>query len=61
MRRSKSNGSNIFLMLLGITLGAWIMRGFGFLTFIPGGIIWLLLLATIGTGVVHAVQRSKRW
>jgi len=48
-------------MLLGITLGIWIMRGFGVLTFIPGGLIWILLLATIGTGVVYVVQRSKRW
>ncbi len=61
MNRSTFKGSRLFLMLLGITLGIWIMRGFGVLTFIPGGLIWILLLATIGTGVVYVVQRSKRW
>jgi len=61
VNRSTFKGSRLFLMLLGITLGIWIMRGFGVLTFIPGGLIWILLLATIGTGVVYVVQRSKRW
>lgn len=48
-------------MLFGITLAVWIMRGVGILTFIPGGILWLLLLGTIGAGTFAAIQKSKRW
>ncbi len=50
-----------FLILLGITVTVWVMRGLGILTFIPGGLLWLLLLGTIGAGVVDIVQKTRRW
>lgn len=49
-----------FLILLGITVTVWVMRGLGILTFIPGGLLWLLLLGTIGAGVVDIVQKTRR-
>jgi hypothetical protein len=61
MQRLSSKSYRIFLIFLGITIAVWVMRGIGFLTFIPGGILWLLILSTIGTGVFSAIQRSKRW
>ncbi|MEM9449106.1 MAG: hypothetical protein AAGA75_11285 [Cyanobacteria bacterium P01_E01_bin.6] len=61
MQRLSTKGYRLFLMLFGITLAVWIMRGVGILTFIPGGILWLLLLGTIGAGTFAAIQKSKRW
>ncbi|MDF5739189.1 MULTISPECIES: hypothetical protein [unclassified Nostoc] len=49
----------IFGILLGISVAVWVLRGFGILTFIPGGIIWLLLLGAIAIGIISYVQR--RW
>ena len=46
------NHTQIFGILLGITVAVWLLRGFGILTFIPGGIILLLLLLTIGVGLL---------
>ncbi|TAE57201.1 MAG: hypothetical protein EAZ76_07015 [Nostocales cyanobacterium] len=46
-------------ILLGMSVAFWILRGLGILTFIPGGIIWLLLFAAIGIGVFSYFQR--RW
>ncbi|GAB4141024.1 MAG: hypothetical protein Fur0046_16860 [Cyanobacteria bacterium J069] len=51
----------IFLILLGVLATVWVMRGLGILTFIPGGLLWLLLLGTIGAGVVDIVQKTRRW
>ncbi|MDZ8109276.1 MAG: hypothetical protein RM338_27120 [Nostoc sp. DedQUE12a] len=48
----------IFGILLGISLAVWILRGFGILTFIPGGIIWLLLLGAIAIGIISYAQRT---
>ncbi|MDZ8029454.1 MAG: hypothetical protein RMY36_022295 [Nostoc sp. SerVER01] len=45
-------------ILLGISLAVWILRGFGILTFIPGGIIWLLLLGAIAIGIISYAQRT---
>ena len=51
--------SRIFLSLLGITLLVWVLRGLTILSFIPGIVIWLLLLLTIGAGVVTSLQRMR--
>jgi hypothetical protein len=61
MQRLSTQSYRLFLMLLGITLAVWILRGLGILTFIPGGILWLLILGTIGLGTFAAIQKSKRW
>ncbi|QSJ20128.1 hypothetical protein JYQ62_16275 [Nostoc sp. UHCC 0702] len=47
-----------FGVLLGIGIAVWVLRGFGILTFIPGGVIWLLLLGAIATGVISYAQRT---
>ncbi len=48
----------IFGILLGISVAVWVLRGFGILTFIPGGIIWLLLLGAIAIGIISYAQKT---
>jgi uncharacterized membrane protein len=48
----------IFGILLGMSVAVWVLRGFGILTFIPGGIIWLLLLGAIAIGIISYAQRT---
>ncbi|HEY9817837.1 MAG TPA: hypothetical protein V6D20_18840 [Candidatus Obscuribacterales bacterium] len=43
------------------TLVIWILRGVGLLTFLPGIILSLLLLLSIGTGVLWALQAIRRF
>ncbi|MDB9374850.1 hypothetical protein [Nodularia sphaerocarpa] len=50
--------TQIFGVLLGIGLAVWVLRGFGILTFIPGGVIGLLLLGAIAIGIISYVQRT---
>ncbi len=50
--------TQIFGVLLGIGLAVWVLRGFGILTFIPGGVIGLLLLGAIAVGIISYVQRT---
>ncbi|HYW21777.1 MAG TPA: hypothetical protein VE956_21210 [Nodularia sp. (in: cyanobacteria)] len=50
--------TQIFGVLLGIGLAIWVLRGFGILTFIPGGVIGLLLLGAIAIGIISYVQRT---
>ncbi|MCC5614597.1 hypothetical protein LC605_05800 [Nostoc sp. CHAB 5836] len=45
-------------ILLGISVAVWVLRGFGILSFIPGGIIWLLLLGAIAIGIISYAQRT---
>lgn len=35
----------------------WLLRGFGILAFLPGMILWILLFASIGLGVLAQLSR----
>lgn len=45
-------------IFLGIAIAVWLLRGLGILTNIPGGIIWLLLLAAIFMGIISYIQKT---
>ncbi|MBI1241609.1 hypothetical protein [Umezakia ovalisporum] len=50
--------TQVFGVLLGIGVGVWLLRGFGVLTFIPGGVIGVLVLGAMATGIVSYMQRT---
>ncbi|MDZ7960103.1 MAG: hypothetical protein RMY34_19840 [Aulosira sp. DedQUE10] len=50
--------TQVFGILLGMGIAVWLLRGFGLLTFIPGGIIWLLLLGAIAVAILSYVQKT---
>jgi hypothetical protein len=45
----------IFGIVLGTTVLVWVLRGFGVLTFIPGGAIWMLIFLSVATGIASRV------
>ncbi|RAM49562.1 MAG: hypothetical protein C6Y22_21810 [Hapalosiphonaceae cyanobacterium JJU2] len=45
-------------VILGITIAIWVLRGFGILTFIPGGIILVLLMVAIAIGILSHLQKT---
>jgi uncharacterized membrane protein YphA (DoxX/SURF4 family) len=50
-----------FLFLLILTVVVWVLRGLQVLAFLPGIVLWLLLLFSIGAGVLSVVQRTIRY
>jgi hypothetical protein len=60
MHKSLKPTTQIFLITLGVTIAVWVLRGVGILTFLPGGTIWLLILLSIGTGVVNGLIGTRR-
>jgi hypothetical protein len=60
MSRRLRPDTTIFLTVLFITILVWVLRGVGILTFLPGSVIWVLLILTIGTGVFSGIQRTRR-
>lgn len=49
--------SYLFAVITTITLLVWILRGLQVLAFLPGVIIWILLVLSIATGVFRQVSR----
>lgn len=60
MRKSLRPSTQLFLITLATTAIVWILRGIGLFTFLPGGVIWLLILLSIGTGVVNGLMGTRR-
>ncbi|MCU0524568.1 MAG: hypothetical protein MUF72_07060 [Elainella sp. Prado103] len=52
--------TQLFLLTLAVTIAVWVLRGLGLLTFVPGGLIWLLIVMSIGTGVVNGLMGTRR-
>ncbi|AFY86085.1 MAG: hypothetical protein CLLPBCKN_002708 [Chroococcidiopsis cubana SAG 39.79] len=57
--KSQNLALRLFIILLLTAIAIWVLRGLGIITFLPGGIIWILLLVAIAAGVFSRFQR--RW
>ncbi|MFB2881791.1 hypothetical protein [Floridanema aerugineum] len=49
---------SIFSLILGITLVVWVLRGMAILSFLPGGIIWVLILFCVIAGILSYLQET---
>jgi len=57
--RKVSPTTQVFLGIFALTALVWILRGVRILAFMPSAIIWLLLLLTIGAGVIAIWQGAQ--
>jgi hypothetical protein len=51
--------TQVFLGLLAFTAVVWTLRGLGLLTFLPGIVIWVLILLCFGTGIFSSLQKMR--
>jgi hypothetical protein len=56
--RSSSLGQ-LFWLILGLTLLVYVLRGIGILSFIPGGVILLLLALSLILGIAYGLQKTN--
>lgn len=50
----------LFGFSLGLTILVYVLRGFAVLSMIPGGVIWALIMLSIATGILAALQVMRR-
>jgi hypothetical protein len=61
-RRSRSSPlASFFASLILVTLAIYLLRGFGILTFLPGGSILVLIALTAVTGIFYGIQKTRRF
>jgi hypothetical protein len=53
--------TKVMLLSVAITLVFWILRGVGLMTFLPGIVISVLLMVSIGCVMYWALQQLKRF
>ncbi|MGL5075122.1 MAG: hypothetical protein ACRDBG_04690 [Waterburya sp.] len=49
-----------FISLIGF-IALYILRGIGFITFLPGGVIGILLMTTIMSGLTWGIIKTRRY
>ncbi len=42
-------------------IAVYLLRGVGWLSFVPGGIILLLLAISLGSGVIWGIVKTRRY
>jgi len=52
-------GSQLLLFLICFTLGVWILRGITLLSFLPGFVLYALMLACLAVFVVNIVRSMR--
>nr|WP_041933829.1 hypothetical protein [Gloeothece verrucosa] len=57
----QSRFSYFFVASLLLTVIVYILRGVGVLSFIPGGLILILIASSIITGLIYAIDRTRRF
>ncbi len=60
-RPDKSIFAYPFAILSATALAIYILRGFGLLTFIPGGILMFLFLLALGIGIAYGIDQTFRY
>jgi hypothetical protein len=59
MGRSENSRIIVFLIVLGLTILVWLLRGLGLLTFLPGAVLWLLIIASFVLTVVNGLLETR--
>ncbi len=59
--RSETLATYLFAATFGLTVLVYLLRGLAVFAFLPGGIIWLLFLCSLGTGLFFLVEKTRRF
>ncbi len=51
--------TRLFLGILILTVVVWVLRGLSLLAFLPGMVLWILILLCFGLGIVSSLQRMR--
>lgn len=52
-------GSQLLLFLIFFTFGVWVLRGLTFLSFLPGIVLYFLMLSCIAVFVVNSIRSMR--
>ena len=61
MRSNSSYLKSLFFGFLLVTVLVYVLRGMGILSFLPGGLILLLILSSVVTGILNGIDKTRRY
>lgn len=53
--------ARLLISLIALTLITYLLRGLGLLTFIPGGVILILIALSILSGILYGIEKTRRF
>jgi len=61
MRSNSSYLKSLFFSFLLVTVLVYVLRGMAILSFLPGGLILLLILSSVVTGIIYGIDKTRRF
>lgn len=61
MRSNSSYLKSLFFGFLLVTVLVYVLRGMAILSFLPGGLILLLILSSVVTGIIYGIDKTRRF
>jgi hypothetical protein len=61
MRSNSSYLKSLFFGFLLVTVLVYVLRGMAILSFLPGGLILLLILSSVVTGILYGIDKTRRF
>ncbi|GCE58166.1 MAG: hypothetical protein IM507_08080 [Microcystis sp. M20BS1] len=61
MRSNSSYLKSLFFSFLLVTVLVYVLRGMAILSFLPGGLILLLILSSVVTGILYGIDKTRRF
>ena len=61
MRSNSSYLKSLFFGFLLVTVLVYVLRGIGILSLLPGGLILLLILSSVVTGILYGIDKTRRF
>jgi hypothetical protein len=59
-QRPTSWATRLFYAVLVVTIVIYVLRGLAVLSMLPGGVIWLLIILSLATGVLATLVNLRR-
>jgi hypothetical protein len=51
--------SRLLFTLIGILIAVWVLRGIGILSFLPGIVLWFLIVGIFAIAIINSLQSAR--
>ncbi len=59
MKQSSNSRAVVYVVVLALTAIVWILRGIGLFAFLPGFVLWVLILLSIVLTIVNGLIEAR--
>jgi peptidoglycan/LPS O-acetylase OafA/YrhL len=51
--------TRLLFTLIGVLIALWVLRGVGILSFLPGIVLWFLIIGVFAIAIINSLQSAR--